>query len=505
MSLLKRLSQSLVLCLLLIPSGKVCAQTVEHSSSDVRAEMVRHWKQYTQPMFLQQGAIDTEIPLPRNINRAPAHVNRISADDFRQREGQDFPIDTIRYAGPSAINMVLVGDGFTSTQYNQFKQYANSCVDYMFRTIPYTYYKEWFNVFFIKVDSNESGTSHPGYPGGTCPEGSSLPISHYDTYFGVQLDAFGIHRLPCVTNNKIYELLNALIPDYDIAGVLANTKEYGGSGGDILVTTVNEQSNEIFMHELGHTFGKVMDEYYAGDGYLCESPNTSKYNTVETSPWKEWWGQAGVGAFKIGGSALGNTYYKPVNGTCKMEYLGKAFCPVCREQLVKQIHNHVNMIASYQPNVVSVKPEYEETTVDFEVSVYDVPRKTNIEWLLDDEVIATGSTKLSLDVSGFEVGQRRKLVVNVYDDIAYLKQPMGSTKTWYIRRQESTGVKNVVAECISVKTTESGLVLSSPVYRQFIVYGADGKRVLSRHISGTETVSLPAGVYVVEGQKYVVK
>lgn len=504
---MNRIFLSVIIALSVIPFGRVEAQEVNAEPVDMRQQMTEHWKTYTKPMFLQQGALETDIPMPGDINKAPRDLHKMSAEDFRKREGQEFPIDTIRYSGPSAINMVLVGDGFTSNQYDQFKTYAQDCVDYMFRMTPYNNYKEWFNVYFIKVDSRESGTSHPGYPSGTCPEGSPLPISHYDTYFGVELDAFGIHRLPCVTNNKIYELLNALVPGYDIAGVLANTKEYGGSGGDILVTTVNEQSNEIFMHELGHTFGKVLDEYYAGDGYLRESPNTSKYYTQETSPWGVWWGQSGVGAFKIGGSALGNTYYKPVNGTCKMEYLGKAFCPVCREQLIKQIHNHVNMIASYEPNSVTVKPEYEESTVEFNVHIYDIPRKKEITWLLDDEVVATGSTTFSLDVTGFIVNERHKLEVKVMDNSTYLKEPMGGSKTWYVRRMESAAIAEVTADAaeVAVETIDGGLSIATPAYRQVIIFGMDGKRVMSRHISGKENISLPSGVYVVEGKKVIVR
>ena len=47
-------------------------------------------------------------------------IRRISASDFKKQEGQDFPIDTIQYVGPEAINFVLLGDGYTATEQKKF-------------------------------------------------------------------------------------------------------------------------------------------------------------------------------------------------------------------------------------------------------------------------------------------------------------------------------------------------------------------------------------------------
>ena len=89
------------------------------------------------------------------------NVRKISAKDFRAQEGQDFPIDTIQYAGPEAINFVLLGDGYTSTEQSKFITQAKNLYNALFKKVPMNKYRKWFNLYTIKVISNESGISHP--------------------------------------------------------------------------------------------------------------------------------------------------------------------------------------------------------------------------------------------------------------------------------------------------------------------------------------------------------
>ena len=192
-------------------------------------------------------------------------IRKISAIDFRKQEGQDFPIDTIQYIGPEAINFVLLGDGYTATEQTKFVTAAKNLYNALFKKIPMNKYKKWFNLYAIEVISNESGISHPGVLKNgvyVCPEGSSLPIKTVDTYFGIHFDSYNIHRLPCTDNSsKIYNLLKALMPNYEMVGILCNTSEYGGAGGSYLTCTTHSSAPEIFIHEFGHTFASLADEY----------------------------------------------------------------------------------------------------------------------------------------------------------------------------------------------------------------------------------------------------
>ena len=73
-------------------------------------------------------------------------------------------VDTLIKSGPieNRINIVIIGDGYTASQMNQFITNATTSENYLLNSSPFNNYKNYFNVFAIKVDSPQSGVSHPG-------------------------------------------------------------------------------------------------------------------------------------------------------------------------------------------------------------------------------------------------------------------------------------------------------------------------------------------------------
>lgn len=441
---------------------------------------------------------------------------RKSASEFRQQEGQDFPIDTILYSGPEAINFVLLGDGYTATEQTKFKSAVVKLYNSLFKKVPMNKYKKWFNLYSIKVISNESGISHPGVLKNgvyVCPEGSSLPIKHVDTYFGIHFDAYGIHRLPCPDNStKIYNLLNAIIPDYQMVGILCNTSEYGGAGGSYLTCTIHDSASEIFIHEFGHTFASLADEYYAGDNYLGEYPNQTTKNNSNTIKWKHWWGLSGVGAFPIGGSTKGNKYYKPVDGTCEMEYLNKQFCPVCRETIIEELHNRVKVIAEYEPAGRNVTMDDEE--LKFTITRYykGTGNKVDFEWSLDGNVLENekaDSLVLRYDVFDLESVTPHTVKVKAHEVNTFVKAPTHTTKhtstvTWRVQFGDVVGVEAFAYDDFSVESVPGGLLLKSEKPHALSVYDLSGHRVAHVNVCGSEMIQLPAGIYIVDNKKMLV-
>ena len=443
-------------------------------------------------------------------------IRKISAKDFREQEGQDFPIDTIQYAGPEAINFVLLGDGYTATEQKKFLAAAKNLYNALFKKVPMNKYKKWFNLYAIEVISNESGISHPGVLKDgvyVCPEGSSLPIKTVDTYFGIHFDSYNIHRLPCPDNsNKIYNLLKALMPDTEMVGILCNTSEYGGAGGSYLTCTTHSSAPEIFIHEFGHTFASLADEYYAGDNYLGESINQTANNNSKTIKWKHWWGQSSVGAFPIGGSTKGNKYYKPVNGTCEMEYLNKEFCPVCREAIIESLHNRVKVIAEYEP--VSTKTiTMEEEEMTFAITRYykGTGNKVNFQWTLDGKVLENETTDQlvikydSLDTSRITHTVRLK----AHEINTYVKDPKHesnhtTTITWRLKLGETVGIEAFAHEDFSIESRSGGLLFKSEKPRAVTIYNLNGHRVAHLNVCGEELFNLPRGLYIVDGKKMLV-
>mgnify|MGYP003593625600 CR=1 FL=1 len=90
------------------------------------------------------------------------------------------------------INMVVLGDGFTTTEQNDFMTNATSLVNYGFSKKPYEQYKNYFNVYAIKVISAESGVKHPG-TATDVPE-PIIPVTNPNNFLGSTFDV-GVHRV----------------------------------------------------------------------------------------------------------------------------------------------------------------------------------------------------------------------------------------------------------------------------------------------------------------------
>ena len=442
---------------------------------------------------------------------------RKSASEFREQEGQDFPIDTIQYYGPEAVNFVLLGDGYTATQQRRFVSDARKVYNAMFTKVPMNKYRKWFNLYAIEVISNESGISHPGVLRDgvyVCPEGSSMPIKNVDTYFGIHFDSYNIHRLPCPDDaSKIYNLLNALMPDFQMVGILCNTTEYGGAGGSYLTCTMHDSASEIFIHEFGHTFASLADEYFAGDGYLGEYPNQTATSNSKTIKWKHWWGLSGVGAFPIGGSAKADKYYKPVDGTCEMEYLNKEFCPVCRETIIEELHNRVQVIAEYEPSEKTVTMNDEEIT--FAITRYYKglsPNKIDFEWSLNYNVLEDEKTdKLVLRYDAFDPTRTSNTVrVKANEVNPLVKDPKHASKhtssvTWRVKlSDEIVGVESFTYDDFSVESVNGGLLLKSEKPHALSIFNLSGHRIAHLNVCGEEFIWLPSGIYIVDGKKVLV-
>ena len=304
---------------------------------------------------------------------------------------QVFDVDTLQYQGSSCINFVIMGDGYTLAEQPKFVNDANRFKNYFFDQPPYVYYKNYFNVFVIKVPSTESGVKHP-HTANDCPDG--MPAADPNNYFGSTFDRSGIHRLVAFSNTAaIGRILSRNFPLYDQVVVLANSNYYGGSGGTYPVATVNAASNEIAVHEIGHSFGNLADEYWAGAGYGAENANRTQEINSSLVKWKNWLGTNGIGIYNYGGKAPLSVWYRP-HEDCKMQYLGRPFCSVCTEAIIERIHSLVHPIISLFPadsslgadslrkfSVIMVKPQ---------------PNTLQVQWTVNGQVVANGQDSIAV-------------------------------------------------------------------------------------------------------------
>ncbi len=359
-------------------------------------------------------------------------------------KAQVFDIDTLLYNGvpDKHINIVIVGDGYTATQMNSFVTDAQKTYDYMFATSPYQEYKNYFNVFIIKVPSIESGITHPA--NATDVTEPAFPVTAVNTYFNSTFDYASIHRL--VVPNKTSALISVLasnFPTYDQVLVIANSEQYGGSGGTYATFTVNQSSIEIAMHEIGHSFSGLADEYWAGDVYARETYNLTKETSPTLVRWKNWYGVNNVGIYQHAGSGNASQWYKP-HQSCKMQALGNPYCSVCKERIVERIHELSSPVDAFSPaNSTTINSK--GSPLNFAVNLMKPkPNTLKTAWKLNNTALFVNKDSININPAALISGEN-KLSFTVIDTISFTKDLKHQTDhvysvLWTIEKSGSTSI-----------------------------------------------------------------
>jgi hypothetical protein len=262
-------------------------------------------------------------------------------------------VDTLWKSGPISkrINLVFMGDGYTSAQIPLFLSDVTSTYTYLLNTSPFNNYKNYFNVFAIKCESPQSGVSHPAIA--TDVTEPVMPVSAVANSFNTRFDNYGTHRLIYSMNSSaVYSTLSSYFPSYDQVVILGNSPEYGGAGGAYAVSSTHTSSKEIVAHEMGHSFAGLADEYWAGAVFATEKPNMTAEPSSANVKWAQWVGLNSIGVYPYGTASPDNSWFRP-HQNCKMRFLNQPFCSVCKETIIEKIHSLTNPIDSYDPSNVS--------------------------------------------------------------------------------------------------------------------------------------------------------
>lgn len=353
---------------------------------------------------------------------------------------QKFEMDTLQFNGnvDNHINIVIMGDGYTAAEQDNFIGAATNLSNYLFTQSPWSNYKNYFNIFAIRVISSQSGAKHPNTSSDCGTAYPLVPVSNPNTYFGSSFDSYGIHRLIVPANiTNIVKVISTNFPNYDEVLIIANTPYYGGSGGNVSTSTIEKSSPEIVAHEMGHSFANLADEYYAGITYTSEKPNMTRQTNPALVKWKNWVGFNGVGIYQhcCGGNSA--QWYKPYT-TCKMEYLGYPYCNVCQEAIIEKIHSLVNPIISYTPSTLSINSS--EQFIDFKLNelIKPNPNTLNIQWELDGLNVSNNIDSFQLD-QNILTNSTHTLTVTLVDTTTLSRVDNHSTKhfstvTWEINK-----------------------------------------------------------------------
>ncbi len=159
--------------------------------------------------------------------------------------------------GPPAekLDLVLLGDGYTAAEMDKWHADARRLTDILFSVSPFKERKSDFNVWAVDTPSPESGVSRPS-------DGVYRRSALRAAY-----DAFGSERYVLAFDDRRVREAAAAAP-YDVMEIVVNGRKYGGGGIFNLYATVasdNAFTPYVFVHEFGHHFAGLADEYYTSD------------------------------------------------------------------------------------------------------------------------------------------------------------------------------------------------------------------------------------------------
>jgi hypothetical protein len=160
-------------------------------------------------------------------------------------------------SGPPArkVDIVLLGDGYTAAEMDKWHRDARRMADILFSHSPFRERKGDFNVWAIDTPSGQSGVARPS--DGVFRR-SALRVAY---------DAFGSERYVLAFDNRRVREVAAAAP-YDAMVLVVNDRKYGGGGIYNLYATVssdNAFTPYTLVHEFGHHFAALADEYYTSD------------------------------------------------------------------------------------------------------------------------------------------------------------------------------------------------------------------------------------------------
>lgn len=246
-----------------------------------------------------------------------------------------------------SINVAILAEGFKSGEMPLFRQYAQQSIQQIFLHTPFDKYKDSFNFYVVESVSEDTGVSVPR----DSQWKNTAFHSHFDTFYS---DRY-------LTTSRVKDIHDVLagIP-YEHIIILANTDVYGGGGifnAYTLTTTGHANFEPVVVHEFGHSFAGLADEYfYENDTFddtypLDVEPWEQNVTTLVdfNTKWKDLISPripiptslADSSKYKIGvyeGAAYSSKGIYRGSVDCRMKTnTYKDFCPVCQRAIERLI------------------------------------------------------------------------------------------------------------------------------------------------------------------------
>jgi hypothetical protein len=323
------------------------------------------------------------------------------------------------------ILFVILGDGFTEAEQGEFNGYADSIIQGFQSFEPWKTYWNFINFYRLNVFSLESGCSTP-------------ETSKTTPFDGFYYEPGGSPRLG-IEGSKVQDTLNYYFTSRITASFLIAhyPKEAGTGFGGLSALTSSPRLKYTALHEIGHSFGGLADEYSlagpmpadASEPNVAIPPDTGR-NTVKWKAWVEpdslwpdgeivWPTPLSLTYADFVGLNEGCKYsdyaYRPER-VCMMSNATNPYCRICLEALVLKIHEQVKMLESITPSVPTVYYNFYPTSY-FVQPLDQGDIEYTIAWLLDFTSLPEHGNSITLQP--WDLGQSPHVLQAIITDTTY--------------------------------------------------------------------------------------
>ena len=168
------------------------------------------------------------------------------------------------------LDIVLIPEGYTKEEMNKFKEDTKKFAKYLLECSPYKENANKINIWAVLAESKESGTDMP-------------PLGVWkNTILNSRFWTFKLERYLMIEDNKTLRNIASNVP-YDQIYVIVNTNKYGGGAiynHYAVCVRENTYENYVFVHEFGHAFAGLGDEYYTS------SVAYNEFYKLDVEPWE---------------------------------------------------------------------------------------------------------------------------------------------------------------------------------------------------------------------------
>lgn len=174
------------------------------------------------------------------------------------------------------IHLLIMGDGFLPADMGLFRDAADGVLKELFSRPEIAAHRDAWNVHRVDLSVLDDVTGQI----------KASPL-------GARLGCSGVARVICFEDGLVKRAALAHLPHYSSIVLILNSTAFGGSGGyGVAAVTRQPKSAEVAVHELGHAFAGLADEYTQAPDttpfYQFNSPNLTLKTDRSEIPWRHW-------------------------------------------------------------------------------------------------------------------------------------------------------------------------------------------------------------------------